>query len=105
MKDFLHHLFFPRESNNHRSKLLHHDSLLIVITSLLLFISFSLVVQHKYPQVLGISTNISPIDLLTFTNQKRQENGLAPLQMNTQLTQAADQKAHYMFEKNFWAHI
>jgi len=105
MKEFLHHLFFPRESNNHRAKLLHHDSLIIVIAFFLLS-ALSLTSLHKaYPQVLGIASNISPADLLTFTNQKRQENGLPALKIDGQLTQAAEQKASHMFAHNYWAHI
>jgi len=39
------------------------------------------------------------------TNQKRQENGLPPLQLNGMLAQAAEGKAQDMFAKNYWAHI
>lgn len=105
MRDFLHHLLFPRESNNHRPKILHHDSLLITICLFLFSASLILSVQRAYPQVLGISSDISTGDLLTFTNQKRQENGLKPLSMNDQLTQAAQAKASHMFANNYWAHI
>jgi len=105
MKDFLHHLLFPRESNNHRAKLLHHDSLLIILCLFLFCTSLFAAVNHTYPQVLGISADIAPGDLLTFTNQKRQENGLKPLVINDQLSQAAEQKATHMFANNYWAHI
>ncbi len=105
MKHFLHHLFFPRESNNHRSKLLHHDSLLLVIALLFFSTSFGAVVHKTHPEVLGISSNIAVQDLLALTNQKRQENGLAPLQLDTELSHAAEQKAQNMFTNNYWAHI
>lgn len=105
VKHFLHHLLFPRESNNHRSKLLHHDSIFFVV-ALFVFLGSVLGTVHKsHPQVLGISSNISAGDLLTFTNQKRQENGLKPLAMNAQLSQAAEQKASHMFANNYWAHV
>ncbi len=105
MREFLHHLLFPRESNNHRAKLLHHDSLLIILCLFLFCTSLFAAVNHTYPQVLGISADIAPGDLLTFTNQKRQENGLKPLIINDQLAQAAQQKATHMFANNYWAHI
>ncbi len=105
MKDFLHHLFIPRESNNHRSKALHHQSLLFVIVFLLAGLSFSSFVHRNYPSVLGISANISVQELLTLTNQKRQENGLGSLALDTQLSEAAQKKGEYMLAHNFWAHV
>lgn len=105
MKDFLHHFLFPRESNNHRPKALHHHTLLLTILFLLASLFFAGFVQKQYPSVLGISANISINDLLAQTNQKRQENGLAPLTLNQNLSQAAAGKAQDMFAKNYWAHI
>jgi uncharacterized protein YkwD len=105
MLDFLHHLFIPRESNNHRSKLLHHQSLLLTIVFLLAGLSVFSYVQKDYPSVLGITANISVQDLLDQTNQKRRENGLQPLALNSQLTSAAEMKAADMFAKNYWAHV
>lgn len=105
MKDFLHHLFLPRESNNHRAKLLHHSSLLILIVGLFIFgAGFSFTAQHNQA-VLGISYSITPQDLLILTNQKRQEAGIPPLVMNDSLTQAATRKAADMLTKDYWAHI
>ena len=105
MKEFLHHLFIPRESNNHRSKILHHQSLFLVILFLLTGLSALSFVQKSYPTVLGISANISIQDLLSQTNQKRQENGIAPLVLNSELTHAAEMKADDMLAKNYWAHV
>ncbi len=105
MKHFLRHLFIPHESNNHRAKLLHHSSL-IAITVLMVSSSFLFSFGYKHNRsVLGISYSVSPEELLVITNQKRQENGLAPLTMNAELTQAAARKADDMFVKNYWAHI
>ncbi len=105
MKKFLQHLLIPHQSNNHRAKLLHHHSLLIL--TILVFISsfFIQSIQKEYPSVLGISANVSIDDLLSLTNKKRQEKGLPPLNLNTHLSQAAAMKAHDMFGKNYWAHI
>src|SRR5581483_4473703 len=105
MKHFLRHFLIPHESNNHRSRVLHHDSLLIVIT--LLFAGL-IVIQgtHKeYPSVLGDATSITTADLLKYTNLEREANGLAPLNLNPQLSHAAELKAHDMFAKDYWAHV
>ncbi len=105
MIEFLRHLLLPHESNNHRAKILHIDSILIVIT-LLVFSSFLLSsIQSKYPEVLGISYNITPADLLNQTNKVRQENGLSALALDSALSQAASQKAADMFAKDYWAHV
>jgi uncharacterized protein YkwD len=104
MKDFLHHFFVPRESNNHRARLLHAEPLFLLIVILLVINFMTPRVSQRYPSVLGITANISIEDLVRMTNERRAEAGLAPLVLNPQLSQAATAKAHYMFDKNFWAH-
>ncbi len=104
MRDFLHHLFLPHESNNHRAKVLHHKSLLILIGFLLLGQLFLSYTEKEYSGVLGITANISTGELLSLTNQRRQEAGLAPLVLNESLSQAAYKKAQDMLSKNYWAH-
>lgn len=106
MSNFLRHLFLPHHSNRHKAKLLHHSTLLILTV---LFFAATLIVsglsQHTGKSVLGIASNVTAQDLLTLTNLKRQENGLPPLVMNAELTQAAAGKAEDMFTKNYWAHV
>ncbi len=104
MKDFLLHLFVPRHSNNHRSKLLHSQSLLFFIAFLLLGQFFVSSLRANFPSVLGVSTNISMEQLLDFTNQKRKESGLGPLVINPKLEQAAKLKSADMILRNYWAH-
>lgn len=104
MRDFLHHLFLPRESNNHRAKILHHTGLLVVIALFfVLEFSFSFLSAQR-GDILGIRTEISVSDLLSLTNKMRAENGLSPVQLNDELSNAASQKASDMFSKNYWAH-
>jgi hypothetical protein len=105
MKHFLRHLFTPHESNNHRSKLLHHDSLLVLIFAIFATSMITSSVHQNFPQVLGIASSISPEQLVTLTNQQRQIHGLQPLKLDSELSQAATQKAADMFAKNYWAHI
>ncbi|MCL5438415.1 MAG: CAP domain-containing protein [Patescibacteria group bacterium] len=104
MKDFFRHLFIPRESNNHRSKILHHNVIVLLILFLFLgqFLMTSL--KQDFSQILGVSTNITTQELLLMTNQKRQQLGLNPLILNEKLSEAASLKAVDMFAKNYWAH-
>lgn len=105
MKHFFRHFFTPHHTNNQRAKLL-HNSTIFIFACLLLFsaaaVSFT---KTHYQNVLGISANISSQDLLTLTNQQRAAAGLAPLNLNSQLAQAAAGKAEDMFTNNYWAHI
>ena len=105
MKSFLRHFLLPHHTNNHRPKILHHDTLLALVLLLLSLFLVQQPLQKNFPSVLGISSNISVQELLTLTNQRRQENGLSALQLNPQLSEAAAQKAQDMFAKNYWAHI
>ncbi|MBA3723918.1 MAG: hypothetical protein H0W89_03405 [Candidatus Levybacteria bacterium] len=105
MKNFLHHLFVPRQSNNHRSKVLHYEVLLLVVAFLLSGLITITGVEKQYPAVLGDSVSISVQDLVTYTNLKRQSNGLAPLTLNKELSVAAGQKAKHMFAQDYWAHV
>ncbi len=105
MRNFLCHLFIPHEANNHRAKLLHLESLTITI-ALLIFSSFLMFAFSKnHPEVLGISYNITPEELLIATNKIRYEKGLSQLKLDSELSQAAANKAADMFRKNYWAHI
>lgn len=104
MKEFLHHLFVPRVSNNHRAKLLHHSYLVIIISFLLVCNVVIAGVKTNFPQVLGTTISMSVKELLQFTNKERVKDGLPTLQLNDELSQAAKLKAQDMFAKNYWAH-
>lgn len=104
MREFLHHLFLPRESNNHRARILHHSGLLFVIALFfVLEFSFSLLSSQR-GDILGVRTEIAVDELLAMTNKKRAENGLSPVQLSNTLSRAASEKASDMFAKNYWAH-
>lgn len=104
MKKFLHHFFIPKESNNHRPKLLHHSSLLCL--AILLFLGQFLLVGNRShsTDILGITIDITSQRLLDVTNQKRKEDKAQPLVFNEDLSKAAYEKAKDMFAKNYWAH-
>lgn len=104
MKDFLSHLFTPRESNNHRAKVLHHTNLFLTIVFLLLASFLIQRIKVSFPSVLGIRADISSEELLFLTNQERQNAGVGSLISNEKLSQAASEKAADMFAYNYWAH-
>lgn len=105
MFKILHHYFFPHLRNNHRSKILHNSSLLVIIVFLLFSTWFSIIVNSINPQILGINYSISDQELLVLVNQKRLENGLSPLILNGALSSAAYRKARHMLDNNYWAHF
>jgi hypothetical protein len=105
MKQFLHHLFLPKETNNYRASLLHHKILLIFTLFFLVSGVLMSYVRTNLPSVLGTFSNISSQELLAITNEKRQAIGLQPLGLNDSLSQAAAGKASDMFNKNYWAHV
>lgn len=104
MKEFLSHLFVPKESNNHRAKILHHTNLLLTIIFLLLTSFFIQRLKVSFPSVLGVKADISSEQLLLLTNKERQDAGISPLSLNPQLSLAASKKADDMFEYDYWAH-
>ena len=101
---FLRHFFTPHHSNNHRPKALHPQALLFYIL-FFLFLQFNLSnLKAVAPNILGFATDINAEKLVTLTNQKRAEQGLASLNLDSQLSQAAAGKAQDMFTKDYWAH-
>lgn len=105
MFNFVHHLFIPRKSNNHRPKILHHSSLFIVVFLLLLSLFSFTTLKKEKPEVLGALTDVSSEELLQLTNIERQKAGQPPLKLNDQLSVAAHNKAQNMFAGNYWAHF
>ncbi len=104
MKDFLSHLFIPRESNNHRAKVLHHTNLFLTIVFLLLAGFFIQRLKVSFPSVLGVKADVSSEELLSLTNKERQNVGVGSLVFNDKLAQAASEKAQDMFTYDYWAH-
>lgn len=104
MKEFFLHLFIPKESNNHRAKILHHTNLFLTIIFLLLTSFFIQKLRVNFPSVLGVKTDISSDQLLFLTNEQRQKDGNSSLVLNEQLSLAAEKKALDMFEYDYWAH-
>lgn len=101
------HLFRPRRSNNHRSRVLHPDSLLTVtgvVAGFGLFILVSGWFNPKLGSILGYASNITVEDIVAQTNAERAKSGLSALSYSPVLSQAAAAKAEDMFAKQYWAH-
>lgn len=105
MIKFILHYFIPHPRNNHRSKIIHNSSLLVIVVFLLFSSWFSILINSTKPEILGISYSISDQELLLLVNEKRLEKGLEPLKINEKLSKAAREKANHMFENNYWAHF
>lgn len=84
---------------------MHNISLLVLIVAVALTTTLSVFVYRTNPEVLGISYQISDIELLNLVNYERTQKGLAPLQLNRQLSSAAQKKGVHMFENDYWAHF
>jgi len=97
-------LFSPREANNYKSKLLHLSSLSFFILLVIIFQLFITAFHHLKPGVLGYASNVTIQEVVDITNQYRLERGLAELQTNSLLNEAAKQKAAHMFANNYWSH-
>lgn len=104
LKKFLHHFFLPNDSNNHRPKLLHYQSLVFFILFFLVGQLVLVKAKTDFSNVLGAATDISVGRLLELTNSQRQSKGLPPLVLNDKLAKAAFLKGNYMLVKNYWAH-
>lgn len=104
LKNFIAHLLIPKEENNFKGKALHIDFLTYyLIFALVTSIVFKRI-GTNFNNVLGFATDITVDKLYQLTNEQRQKNGLATLQYNAKLADAAQKKAQDMFAKNYWAH-
>lgn len=99
------HLLVPRQSNNHKAKILHSSSLVIIA---LFFIAFQGIIGYlskARPDVLGYAANIGIQEVVNLTNQKRAALGLSALSLNQTLSSAAYTKGRDMIDKDYWAHV
>ena len=99
------HLFIPRESNNHKAKILHSSSLIVIASLFVVFQSLISLLPNLKPNILGYAAQISPEEVVRLTNQKRAEAGLTPLTYNQTLASAAYTKGRDMIDRDYWAHV
>jgi len=106
------HLFHPRRSNRHRSRILHLKPLVILSLLVLMIVGGFRVLELKMgsiwfdsdSRILGYASNITVSQVVSRTNKQRQQYGLPDLKYNDQLSQAAGAKAEDMFAHQYWSH-
>jgi hypothetical protein len=111
---FHHHLkhwFIPHKRNDHRPHLIRARGLAIMAALIIGIQATALVIQPAATRalvrghVLAYASDITPVDLLTQTNQQRAAAGLPALRLDSRLNQSAAFKAADMFQYNYWAHV
>ena len=101
----LYHWFIPNKKNNFHPHVLRTSGLIIfLIIFALLPLTYNVTAARQL-RVLGYATSISVSDLNTLSNQERSDAGLAPLNLNNQLNNAASVKASDMFADDYWSHV
>lgn len=99
------HLLLPRQSNNHKAKIL-HPSGLTVVAAFLIFVQLGInLLPRVSPAILGYAASISRDEVVNLTNQRRIAAGLSPLTLNGTLSNAALAKGNDMIVKDYWAHV
>lgn len=96
------HAFIPRESNNHKARVLQTPVLVVL---LFLFLLSQRGVSTVSQEILGYASQISPTEVIRLTNVKRAEAGLSTLVENADLDRAAKAKGADMLAKGYWAHV
>ncbi len=98
------HFFIPHKGNNHKPHALRGPALRIYSSALIivkLFVTGFLFTL--YPSTAEFSA-ITSSQILSLTNQSRQEAGVAPLTLNSKLNNAAQLKGKDMIADNYFAH-
>jgi len=101
----LHILFAPHPHNNHKPKLLWHQSMIVLMGLLVMGRAMIDIFAGVEPGILGFASQIAPEKVIEYTNAERQSNSLPPLKYNQELSEAATAKAIDMFNSNYWAHV
>lgn len=102
---FLNHLLLPGYSNNQKAKILHNESIFLLILVLVMgqvLINFFPILGLK---VLGYASQISIDEVIRLTNEKRISSGVSNLSYNPLLAAAAKAKGEDMLAKDYWAHV
>ncbi len=99
------HFLIPRESNNHKAKILHPSSLVVISVLMIVSQNFIGYISRIRPDILGYASNISIQEVVNLTNKKRSEAGLSALTLNQTLSGAAYTKGQDMIARDYWAHV
>ena len=93
----------PGETNQYRPFAVRRYSIGIMLAlSLLLQAAYLIGTEHN---ILGVQAEITAPSLLEATNDARVGNNVKPLNLNDDLSRAAQLKVDSMFEQQFWSHV
>ncbi len=95
----------PRRQNDFKPYVLHHRSLWFLSALLIVVKVVAVVVISFAPPVPVASSAITPDNILSLTNDSREQNGLGALSANSKLARAAQAKADDMLARQYFAHI
>ncbi len=105
--NFLQHLhdhFIPNHRNNYHPHLLGHRSLGLMSGMLVALKIFTLTALSLGPVAPAFSSAITGENIISLTNQSRDQYGLSPLSANGILASAAQTKANDMLAKGYFSH-
>lgn len=98
-------ILVPHKGNEYRPHLIRaHGLIAVLVIALLAQVVYGLATTGRV-DVLSRVSSIQTADLLTYTNNEREAQGLADLQLNDKLSEAAFLKAQDMYEAQYWAHV
>ena len=99
-----HSWIVPSKTNKFHPHILRPIGLAIIAVVLVFIPSFYNLTTRGSAGVLSYASNITIGDVHAISNAQRAANGVAGLNLNAQLNQAAAAKASHMFALNYWAH-
>lgn len=100
----LHTIFIPSKRNRFHPHALRPVGLVVIALVLAFIPTLYNLASTGTVQVLGYATNISVADVHSLSNAERSSAGVAALNLNGTLNQAAVNKANHMFANDYWAH-
>jgi uncharacterized protein YkwD len=101
----INHLLLPGYSNNQKAKILHSESIIVLVFLLIsgqLFVNF---LPRFGLNILGYASQISIDEVVRLTNEKRGTAGVSTLTVNPLLSTAAKAKGEDMLNRDYWAHV
>lgn len=91
------------KQHTHSYKKVYWPYLPMLVTLLVVLVMGS-VQPQQIGRVLGFASQIDEKSLLEATNQQRVKHGFSDLELNQQLSEAAQAKAEDMSNRNYWSH-